>query len=173
MEEIKAEWRENKEVIVNGVTKKLQFKQWLEYTGKDIEYASYDSSRAEMTSQLKEKEDFFMIDTQLAPEAREAIREAGFAAKPLSAVDLSRLLCSDDTVDFTLTQPPADADEESDIDLSGEEDLAMPSSPPCLLDYESPVPTIPSTPCPLQYQARFDDAFINRMIEETSALEAI
>ncbi|TXB97180.1 hypothetical protein FocTR4_00012005 [Fusarium oxysporum f. sp. cubense] len=173
MEEIKAEWRANKEVIVNGVTKKMQFKQWLEYTGKDVEYASYDSSRAEMTSQLKKKEDFFMIDTQLAPEAREAIREAGFAAKPLSAVDLSQLLCSDDTVDFTLTQPPADADEESDIDLSDEEDLAMPSSPPCLPDYESPVPTMPSTPCPLQYQARFDDAFINRMIEETEALEAI
>ncbi|PCD22283.1 hypothetical protein AU210_016073 [Fusarium oxysporum f. sp. radicis-cucumerinum] len=151
----------------------MQFKQWLEYTEKDVEYASYDSSRAEMTSQLKKKEDFFMIDTQLAPEAREAIREAGFAAKPLSAVDLSQLLCSDDTVDFTLTQPPADADEESDIDLSDEEDLAMPSSPPCPPDYESPVPTMPSTPCPLQYQARFDDAFINRMIEETEALEAI
>ncbi|SCO92428.1 uncharacterized protein FRV6_16556 [Fusarium oxysporum] len=173
MEEIKAEWRANKEVIVNGVTKKMQFKQWLEYTGKDVEYASYDSSRAEMTSQLKEKEDFFMIDTQLAPETHEAIHKAGFAAKPLSAVDLSHLLCSDDTVDFTLTQPPADADEESDIDLSDEEDLAMPSSPPCLPDYESSVPTMPSTPCPLQYQARFDDAFINRMIEETEALEAI
>ncbi|KAI7771377.1 hypothetical protein LZL87_013876 [Fusarium oxysporum] len=44
MEEIKAEWREKKEVIVNGVTKKICYKQWLEEVGKDIEYASLDAS---------------------------------------------------------------------------------------------------------------------------------
>ncbi|KAH7481495.1 hypothetical protein FOMA001_g9020 [Fusarium oxysporum f. sp. matthiolae] len=118
------------------------------------------------------KEDFFTIDTQLAPEAREAIRKARFADKPLSSADLSRLLCSDDTVDFTLTQPPADEDEDEDIDLSDEDDLEMPSSPPCLPDRESPLPTIPSTPCPPQRHARYDDAFISRMIEEAEALEA-
>ncbi|EGU72292.1 hypothetical protein FOXB_17198, partial [Fusarium oxysporum f. sp. conglutinans Fo5176] len=73
----------------------------------------------------------------LAPEAREAIRKARFADKPLSSADLSRLLCSDDTVDFTLTQAPADQDEDEDNDLSDEDDLKMPSSPPCLLDRES------------------------------------
>ncbi|KAJ0132019.1 Uncharacterized protein HZ326_24898 [Fusarium oxysporum f. sp. albedinis] len=75
----------------------MRFKQWLEYTKRDIEYASLDASRAEISSQLKKKEDCFMIDTQLAPEAREAIRNAGFAAKPLSAADLSGLLNSDDS----------------------------------------------------------------------------
>ncbi|EWY79495.1 hypothetical protein FOYG_17360 [Fusarium oxysporum NRRL 32931] len=84
MEERKAEWRENKEVIVNGITKKMQFKQWFKHTGKDIEYASYDSSRAEMTSQLKENEDFFTIDTQLAPEVREIF------ARPASQQNPSR-----------------------------------------------------------------------------------
>ncbi|KAG7407488.1 hypothetical protein Forpe1208_v013118 [Fusarium oxysporum f. sp. rapae] len=148
MEEIRDEWRKKKEVIVNGVEKRLQFKQWLEHTGKDVEYASYDASRAEIRSQLNKKEDFFTIDTQLAPEAREAIRKARFADKPLSSADLSRLLCSDDTVDFTLTQAPADQDEDEDNDLSNEDDLEMPSSPPCLQDRESPLPTIPSTPCP-------------------------
>ncbi|KAH7459233.1 hypothetical protein FOMA001_g20140 [Fusarium oxysporum f. sp. matthiolae] len=172
MEEIRDEWRKKKEVIVNGVEKRLQFKQWLEHTGKDVEYASYDASRAEIRSQLNKKEDFFTIDTQLAPEAREAIRKARFADKPLSSADLSRLLCSDDTVDFTLTQPPADEDEDEDIDLSDEDDLEMPSSPPCLPDRESPLPTIPSTPCPPQRHARYDDAFISRMIEEAEALEA-
>ncbi|RKL12110.1 hypothetical protein BFJ70_g16334, partial [Fusarium oxysporum] len=131
MEEIRDEWRKKKEVIVNGVEKRLQFKQWLEHTGKDVEYASYDASRAEIRSQLNKKEDFFTIDTQLAPEAREAIRKARFADKPLSSADLSRLLCSDDTVDFTLTQAPADQDEDEDNDLSDEDDLKMPSSPPC------------------------------------------
>ncbi|KAG6996832.1 hypothetical protein FocnCong_v015199 [Fusarium oxysporum f. sp. conglutinans] len=137
MNEIRDEWRKKKEVIVNGVEKRLQFKQWLEHTGKDVEYASYDASRAEIRSQLNKKEDFFTIDTQLAPEAREAIRKARFADKPLSSADLSRLLCSDDTVDFTLTQAPADQDEDEDNDLSDEDDLKMPSSPPCLLDRES------------------------------------
>ncbi|TVY75532.1 hypothetical protein Focb16_v005031 [Fusarium oxysporum f. sp. cubense] len=156
MEEIKAEWQQKKEVIVDGVEKKMRFKQWLEHTKRDIEYASLDASRAEISSQLKKKEDCFMIDTQLAPEAREAIRNAGFAAKPLSAADLSGLLNSDDSVDFQLTQPPVDADfneEDSLIDLSEEEDVAMPSSPPCLPDYESPFLTVPSTPCPAQHQA--------------------
>ncbi|EGU86673.1 hypothetical protein FOXB_02809, partial [Fusarium oxysporum f. sp. conglutinans Fo5176] len=143
MEEIKAEWRENKEVIVNGITKKMQFKQWLKYTGKD-----------------------------LAPEVRETIRDAGFAAKPLSAVDLSGLLYSDDSIDFTLTQPPEDADEDEDIDLSDKEDLVMPSSPPCLPDDESPFPTAPSTPCPPQHHAQFRDALINLIEEERAATEA-
>ncbi|KAI8406604.1 hypothetical protein FOFC_14074 [Fusarium oxysporum] len=134
MEEIRDEWRKKKEVIVNGVEKRLQFKQWLEHTGKDVEYASYDASRAEIRSQLNKKEDFFTIDTQLAPEA------------PL--------------------------DEDEDNDLSDEDDLEMPSSPPCLLDRESPLPTIPSTPCPPQHRARYDDAFINRIVEEAEALEA-
>ncbi|KAG7404146.1 hypothetical protein Forpe1208_v015967 [Fusarium oxysporum f. sp. rapae] len=175
MEEIKAEWQQKKEVIVDGVEKKMRFKQWLEYTKRDIEYASLDASRAEISLQLKKKEDCFMIDTQLAPEAREAIRNAGFAAKPLSAADLSGLLNSDDSVDFQLTQPPVNADfneEDSLIDLSEEEEVAMPSSPPCLPDYESPLPTVPSTPCPTRHQAQFRDALISLIGEERSAIGA-
>ncbi|KAG7402830.1 hypothetical protein Forpe1208_v016802 [Fusarium oxysporum f. sp. rapae] len=175
MEEIKAEWQQKKEVIVDGVEKKMRFKQWLEHTKRDVEYASLDASRAEISSQLKKKEDCFMIDTQLAPEAREAIRNAGFAANPLSAADLSGLLNSDDSVDFQLTQPPADADfNEGDslIDLSEEEEVAMPSSPPYLPDYESPLPTVPSTPCPVQHQAQFRDALISLIEEERSAIGA-
>ncbi|KAG7403395.1 hypothetical protein Forpe1208_v016484 [Fusarium oxysporum f. sp. rapae] len=175
MEEIKAEWQQKKEVIVDGVEKKMRFKQWLEHTKRDIEYASLDASRAEISLQLKKKEDCFMIDTQLAPEAREAIRNAGFAAKPLSAADLSGLLNSDDSVDFQLTQPPVNADfneEDSLIDLSEEEEVAMPSSPPCLPDYESPLPTVPSTPCPTRHQAQFRDALISLIGEERSAIGA-
>ncbi|EXL66284.1 hypothetical protein FOPG_17531 [Fusarium oxysporum f. sp. conglutinans race 2 54008] len=168
MEEIKAEWQQKKEVIVDGVEKKMRFKQWLERTKRDIEYASLDASRAEISSQLKKKEDYFMIDTQLAPEAREAIRN------PASA-GLSGLLNSDDSVDFQLTQPPADADfneEDSLIDLSEEEEVAMPSSPTCLPDYDSPLPTVPSTPCPAQHQAQFRDALISLIGEERSAIGA-
>lgn len=42
IEKLKADWRENKEVIFNGVTKKVQFKKWLEHTGKDKDYISMD-----------------------------------------------------------------------------------------------------------------------------------
>ncbi|KAJ4009426.1 hypothetical protein NW766_008543 [Fusarium irregulare] len=153
----------------------MRFKQWFQHTKRYGEYASLDASRAEISSQLKKKEDCFMIDTQLAPEAREAIRNAGFAAKPLSAADLSGLLNSDDSVDFQLTQPPADADfneGDSFIDLSEEEEVAMPSSPPYLPDYESPLPTVPSTPCPAQHQVQFLDALISLIKEERSAIGA-
>ncbi|KAJ0134778.1 Uncharacterized protein HZ326_22163 [Fusarium oxysporum f. sp. albedinis] len=61
---------------------------------------------------------------------------------------------------------------DKDNDLSDEDNLKMPSSPPCLLDRKSSLPTMPSTPCPPQHHARYDDAFINRIIEEAEALEA-
>jgi hypothetical protein len=49
----------------------------------------------------------------------------------------------------------------------------MPSSPPCLPDYESPFPSTPSTPCPAQHQAQFRDALISHIEEERAATEAI
>ncbi|RSL79819.1 hypothetical protein CEP52_017475 [Fusarium oligoseptatum] len=76
IEKPKAEWRENKEVVINGVTKKLQFKKWLEYTGKDEEYLSMDTQRSQMTQLLSEKTDGFMIDTQLPLEVSESTRQA-------------------------------------------------------------------------------------------------
>ncbi|KPA36582.1 transposase [Fusarium langsethiae] len=160
LDAIKKEWRENREVTIEGLPKRLQFKQWLEYTGKDVEYYSIDENRADMSRKLSQKEEFFTIDTQRAPEVNESIRNARFAAKPLSAVDLSRLNHSDDTVDFNLTQPHAYTDSEHEDNLNEFSDLdevAMPSSPPCLPDYESlpeslsesPLPY--STPCPTQH----------------------
>ncbi|KAF5268069.1 hypothetical protein FOXYS1_1045 [Fusarium oxysporum] len=153
----------------------MRFKQWLKHTKKDIKYASLNASQAKISSQLKKKKDYFIINTQLAPEAHKAIRNAGFAAKPLSAADLSSLLNSNNSVDFQLTQPPVNADfnkEDSLIDLSEEEDIAMPSSPPCLPNYKSPFPTVPSTPCPAQHQAQFRNALISLIREERSAIEA-
>ncbi|KAG8664249.1 hypothetical protein FPOAC2_13535 [Fusarium poae] len=58
MERIKEEWRENKEAIVDGFPKNLRFKQWLQHTGKDVEYASYDEQRARISTMLSEKADF-------------------------------------------------------------------------------------------------------------------
>jgi hypothetical protein len=34
LDAIKKEWREKREVTIEGLPKRLQFKQWLEYTGK-------------------------------------------------------------------------------------------------------------------------------------------
>jgi hypothetical protein len=86
-----------------------------------------------MSRKLSQKEEFFTVDTQRAPEVNESIRNARFAAKPLSAVDLSRLNHSDDTVDFNLTQPHAYTDSNHEDNLNEFSDLdevAMPSSPP-------------------------------------------
>ncbi|KAI8410936.1 hypothetical protein FOFC_07530 [Fusarium oxysporum] len=84
IERLKTEWRENKEVVVNGITKKLPFKKWLEHTGKDKDYLSMDTQRSQMTQLLNEKTDGFMIDTELPPQVRDSIRAANHAAKPLT-----------------------------------------------------------------------------------------
>ncbi|KAJ3454457.1 hypothetical protein MRS44_018351 [Fusarium solani] len=170
IEKLKAEWRENKEVVINGVTKKLQLKKWLEHTGKDKEYLSMDTQRSQMTQLLNEKTDGFMIDTQLPPEVSESIRQANYAPKPLNAVDWTALARSDDTIDFNLGGPASDEeDEEEEEGEEDEEDLpvielpglrdnrATPpherSSPPLTPSYESsPWPETPLTPCPTRHQ---------------------
>ncbi|RYC79008.1 hypothetical protein BFJ63_vAg18109 [Fusarium oxysporum f. sp. narcissi] len=48
IEKLKAEWRENREVIINGATTKLQFKQWLKHTGKNKEFLLMDTQRSQM-----------------------------------------------------------------------------------------------------------------------------
>ncbi|KAF6517714.1 hypothetical protein HZS61_003275 [Fusarium oxysporum f. sp. conglutinans] len=191
IERLKSEWRDNKEVIVNGVLKKLQFKKWLQHTGKDKDYLSMDTQRSKMTELLNEKTDGFMIDTQLPQEVRESIRNANFAGKPLNAVDWSALPGSDDSVIFQLTQPLAseESDEEEReegeeeeeeeilplIDLSCLNDVEMPSSPPCLPNHESPLSSpLPglSTPCPFQRHTQLHDSLRDLIREEIIVAES-
>ncbi|KAI8409854.1 hypothetical protein FOFC_07888 [Fusarium oxysporum] len=159
LEALKQEWRDNREVTVEGITKKLQFKKWLEVTGKKNDYLSMDTQRSAMTEALNEVTDGFMIDTQHPPDLRESIRNAAFAAKPLEAVDFSLLPHSDDSVTFHLTRP-----EETPCpsDFGSNSEVVMPSSPPCLPDYESPpqssLPSVPSTPCPSQHQIQYRES---------------
>lgn len=181
---LKQEWRENKEVTVEGITKKLQFKKWLEVTGKKDNYLSMDTQRSAITEALNEVTDGFMIDTQHPDDLRESIRNANFAAKPLNAVDFSLLPHSDDSVTFNLTQPRADEgddDEEEEnpppSDFSGNSEVVMPSSPPFLPDYESPpqspLPTALSTPCPSQHHAQFHESIRDLIRREREATEAM
>ncbi|TXC02032.1 hypothetical protein FocTR4_00008530, partial [Fusarium oxysporum f. sp. cubense] len=48
----------------------------------------------------------------------------------------------------------------------------IPSSPPYLPNYKSPLPTVPSTPYPAQHQAQFRNALISLIKEERSAIRA-
>ncbi|RYC78602.1 hypothetical protein BFJ63_vAg18523 [Fusarium oxysporum f. sp. narcissi] len=100
IEKLKVEWRENKEVIINGATTKLQFKKWLKHTGKDKEFLLMDTQRSQMAQLLNEKTDGFIIDTQSPPEVSGSIRQAHYAPKPLNAVDWTALAGSDDTINF-------------------------------------------------------------------------
>ncbi|KAK2688283.1 hypothetical protein QWA68_013067 [Fusarium oxysporum] len=54
LEALKQEWGDNREVTVEGITKKLQFKKWLEVTGKNNDYLSMDTQRSAMTEALNE-----------------------------------------------------------------------------------------------------------------------
>ncbi|KAI8416479.1 hypothetical protein FOFC_02789 [Fusarium oxysporum] len=173
LEALKQEWRDNREVIVEGITKKLQFKKWLEVTGKKNDYLSMDTQRSAMTEALNEVTDGFMIDTQHPPDLRESIRNAAFAAKPLEAVDFSLLPHSDDSVTFHLTRP-----EETPCPsyFSSNSEVVMPSSPPCLPDYESPpqssLPSVPSTPCPSQHQIQYRESLRDLIQRERQVAEA-
>ncbi|KAF9772413.1 hypothetical protein IL306_009882 [Fusarium sp. DS 682] len=188
IERLKSEWRDNKEVIVNGAPKKLQFKKWLQHTGKDKDYLSMDTQRAKMTELLNEKTDGFMIDTQLPQEVRDSIRNANFAGKPLNAVDWSALPGSDDSIFFQLTQPLAgegsdgeerdevEDDEEEEIlpliDLSCPSDLEMPSSPPYLPHHESPSSSLlPTTPCHFRHHAQLHNSLHDLTREEIIVAE--
>jgi hypothetical protein len=117
-----------------------------------------------MTEALKEETDGYMIDTQLPDDVREAIRKAQYAAKPLSAVDLTGLPHSDDTVTFNLTQAHEheEMDEEDEIlpviEVAGGSEVEMPLSPPCAPDSESLLPTLPSTPCPYQHHTQLHES---------------
>jgi hypothetical protein len=173
MNRLKDEWRENKEVIIEGIPKRLQFKQWLEHIGKQYDYLSMDTQRSKMTEALKEETNGFMIDTELPDEVRDSIRKAQFTAKPLNAVDFTALPHSDDTVNFTLTQAheQEEFDEEEEIlpviSVAAAGEVSIPSSPPGLPDYESP----PSTPCPYQYHTRFQESLRDLVREGRAAAE--
>jgi hypothetical protein len=180
MERLKAEWRADKVHIVNGFSKSLQFKQWLEYTGKKNDYLSMDTQRSAMTDALKEETNGYMINTQLPDEVRESIRKAQFAPKPLNAVDFTALLHSDDIVDFRLTRedPHEEIDKEEEtlpvINVAAHEEVVITSSPPkspslpLLPDYDSPPP---STPCPYKHQTQLRDS-LRELIREGRAFAA-
>ncbi|RTE67834.1 hypothetical protein BHE90_017792, partial [Fusarium euwallaceae] len=116
MDKIKAQWRSDKQG--------LQFKQWLRHTGKDVEYWSMDENRARMAKSLSQKEDFFMIDTELTPEVRESVRNANYAPKPLYAVDWGAR--SDDDVEITVNAAHNSEEEEGDDDEEELRFLPMP-----------------------------------------------
>ncbi|KAG5744825.1 hypothetical protein H9Q72_014506, partial [Fusarium xylarioides] len=166
-------WRENKEVTVEGITKKLQFKKWLEVTGKKNDYLSMDTQRSAMTEALNESTDGFMIDIPHPPDLHESIRNAAFAAKPLEAVDFSLLPHSDDSVTFHLTRPD---ETPCPSDFGSNSEVVMPSSPPCLPDYESPpqslLPSLPSTPCPSQHQIQHRESLRDLIRRGREAAEA-
>ncbi|KAI8654437.1 HTH CENPB-type domain-containing protein [Fusarium keratoplasticum] len=155
MKKIKDQWRQEKEITVDGVKKKASWAQWLEHTGKDIEYYSMETQRSTMHQILTQKPDPFMIDTQLPQEVHEAIHNASFAPKPLSAMDWTALAGSDDSITFQLEPAPAEEDEDDEELPLFEPLLRMPSSPPVTPSpprLPSLPPGPPSTPCPIRPQ---------------------
>jgi hypothetical protein len=165
MKKMKDLWRQDKEIIVDGVKRKASWAQWLEHTGKDIEYYSMETQRSTMHQILSQKPNSFMIDTQLPQEVNEAIHNASFAPKPLSAMDWTALAGSDDSITFQLDPAPPDEEEEEEEEEEDDDDLPLfepplylpeiPSSPPVTASsprLPSLPPEPPSTPCPIRPQ---------------------
>ncbi|RTE68357.1 hypothetical protein BHE90_017265 [Fusarium euwallaceae] len=120
MKKMKEDWRQNKEITVDGVKNKASWSQRLEHTGKDVEYYSMETQRSTIMHQmLSQKPDSFIIDTQLLAEVNEeAIHNASFAPKPLIAMDWTALV----VVTFQLDRAPAEEEEEEEEEEDDDDD---------------------------------------------------
>ncbi|KAM4064932.1 hypothetical protein HRG_012786 [Hirsutella rhossiliensis] len=63
MQKIREDYKVGKKQLVNGRVKTLNFKPWLEFTGRDVEFYTLEQSCDTLMRELKEpsKESFSMI----------------------------------------------------------------------------------------------------------------
>ncbi|CAM1503429.1 Fc.00g082050.m01.CDS01 [Cosmosporella sp. VM-42] len=89
MKTLEDEWREKRDIIVNGKKKRLTKKQWLQSVGKEDEYIAMESSRKRYNDSLNPPKQLpYTLDIMpQSQERKDAIQTARYAAKPLSAMD--------------------------------------------------------------------------------------
>ncbi|KAH7124314.1 hypothetical protein EDB81DRAFT_912473, partial [Dactylonectria macrodidyma] len=171
---LKAAWRQ--EIQSRGVSylPRLTWNQWLEETGHLDRYKDLEANRKHHNDSLSQR------PKKSLSEAQEQARRA---ARPIIAMDQSAWPDDDDNVEFTLTGPlqeeEDDEDDEVDLigfsDLGGEEipDLITPpgitsSPPPGALDLVDDADddniTTPQLPDPMPTVRRYDD--IKKILKE-------
>ncbi|KAM4059636.1 hypothetical protein HRG_012093 [Hirsutella rhossiliensis] len=100
MQKIREDYKVGKKQLVNGRVKTLNFKPWLEFTGRDVEFYTLEQSCDTLMRELKEpsKESFSMIPRR---EITPPEMSGRAATRPRPLTDMSSLPGSDDTVYFT------------------------------------------------------------------------
>ncbi|KAM4062325.1 hypothetical protein HRG_012746 [Hirsutella rhossiliensis] len=146
MQKIREDYKVGKKQLVNGRVKTLNFKPWLEFTGRDVEFYTLEQSCDTLMRELKEpsKESFFYDTTKRNNSARDVRARAATRPRPLT--DMSSLPGSDDTVYFTgldLDKHSEDGADDEDEDNLLDTQENIPSSPPL-----AAVEAVVDTPCP-------------------------
>ncbi|KAM4058325.1 hypothetical protein HRG_014642 [Hirsutella rhossiliensis] len=116
---IRADYSASKKQEVNGKLKTMNFKPWLQHTGRDIEFYTLQESHETFTKALKEpKADPFFVDTTKANNTASDIL-ARAVRRPHPLEDMSSLPGSEDTVHFH------GLDDDEMLQRSIEEDIAL------------------------------------------------
>ncbi|KAF5131517.1 hypothetical protein E5D57_007872 [Metarhizium anisopliae] len=163
MQKIRDDYKKTKKQVVNGRAKQLNFKPWLEHTGRDVEFYLLEQSHDSLTQQFKRPpQDIYFIDnTKRNNSARDIIARAITRPHPLE--DMSSLPGSDDTVHFPGLGPFHKQGEEVNNDnleiQFHDAQEYMPSSPPA----PAAVEDITNTPCPVKPTRRYHH--IQRMLK--------
>ncbi|XP_044715295.1 uncharacterized protein HRG_11272 [Hirsutella rhossiliensis] len=146
MQKIREDYKVGKKQLVNGRVKTLNFKPWLAFTGRDVEFYTLEQSCDTLMRELKEpsKDSFFYDTTKRNNSARDIRARATTRPRPLT--DMSSLPGSDDTVYFTgldLDKHSEDGADDEDEDSFLDTQENIPSSPPL-----AAVEAVVGTPCP-------------------------
>ncbi|EXU94468.1 DDE superfamily endonuclease [Metarhizium robertsii] len=114
------DYKKTKKQVVNGRVKQLNFKPWLEHTGRDVEFYLLEQSHDTLTQELKRpsQEIYFIDTTKRNNSARDIMARAMTRPHPLE--DMSSLPGSDDTVHFPGLSPfreEREADNNDDLEF--------------------------------------------------------
>ncbi|KAJ2975638.1 hypothetical protein NQ176_g5408 [Zarea fungicola] len=165
MQKIRDEYKMSKKQFINGRTKTLNFKPWLEHTKRDIEFFTLEQCHETITQELKDpRPEVFVHDLARENNTATAIR-ARAITRPRPLQDMSSLPGSDDSVCFTGIEPSqhaqCDTIDEGDLSLY-EVQASIPSSPPL-----AAVDRAEDTQCPRPRTRAYD-----RIMERINDLRA-
>ncbi|KAF5120992.1 hypothetical protein E5D57_013328 [Metarhizium anisopliae] len=163
MQKIRDDYKKTKKQVVNGRAKQLNFKPWLEHTGRDVEFYLLEQSHDSLTQELKRPpQDIYFIDTTKRNNSARDTR-ARAMTRPHPLEDMSSLPGSDDTVHFPGLGPfhkEGEEDNNDDLEIKFHDAQEyMPSSPPALAAVED----ITNAPCPVKPTRRYHH--IQRMLK--------
>ena len=167
MEAFRSQWRQDKEHEVNGVIKRLTFKQWLQHTKSDQQFLAIEIKNKEYRRLLDQGPDSYFVDTGHSPEVRSRIQAAQKRPRILSGSRIfDEEIRSDEHPVFDLGDGPIIVESDSDSDDYNSDDnediiatqldetlttmASSPTLPPLQNDSLKDLLPLPAALCPPQ-----------------------